>query len=1150
MDNIDTHEQARLEALKSYGILDTPPEADFDRLTRLAAQICGCPFAAMTLIDGGRQWFKSSVGLGLRETDREFSLCVQTVALARTLIVPDALADPVSSQSPMVTDAPGIRFYAGVPLMSRDGFALGALAVMDIVARNITLVQREALEMLAGHAMLLLDMRRQLRRMTATLESITDAVCLLDREWRFTYLNFEAERLMLRTSAELVGKNVWREFREAENTIFQQEFERAVRDNCAVAFEAFYAPFDMWVDVRAYPSEEGLAVYLRDVSERHRAREAIRESEERFKNVARATGDAVWDWDLKSDAIWWSDGMQTLFGYPKSEVEPGSESWANRIHPDDKEPVLRGIHAVIDGSGTIWADEYRFRRKDGSYATVLDRGYVIRDAKRKAIRMVGGMTDLTDIKLAEEEGRRAAAIQAGIVKVQQEIAATDLDLDAVMNLLAERAGELTGATAAVIYLIEGDEAVCKATSANAADQLGLRLRIDGSLTGTVIRTGAVLHCEDSELDDRVNRKATRFVKARSLITAPLRANDQIIGALAVQSRQPQAFSKRDVSNLQILVGSLSSVIQRHMVTEQLRKSEAQYRLLFDNNPHPMWVYDKETLRLLAVNRSAIEHYGYSEQEFLTMSLTDFRPPEDAQAIADEVRAIGPDEKRSGSWRHIRKDGSMIDVEITSDAIDFNGRAARLVLSNDITARKASEQEIKRLAFYDPLTQLPNRLLLVDRLQQALAGSMRSENMGALLFIDLDNFKILNDTLGHDMGDRLLQQVAQRLSTCVRASDTVARLGGDEFVIMVEDLSESVAEAATQARLVGEKILAAFTQPYQLDLYEHFTSPSIGVTLFMGRSSSVDELLKRADLAMYQAKASGRNTLRFFDPEMQRLINVRVELEADLRHGLQRNEFVLHYQPQLDDQDLVSGVEALVRWHHPGRGLVPPLEFIPLAEDTGLIMPLGQWVLQTACQQLAAWQAQPATAALSIAVNVSSRQFRHPEFVEQVLQVIRRSGINPKKLKLELTESLLVEDMESTIEKMTALKAEGVGFSLDDFGTGYSSLAYLKRLPLDELKIDQSFVRDVLTDPNGAAIARTIVALAQSLGLSVIAEGVENEAQRALLAQHGCRSYQGYLYSPPVPIAQFEAFLRTKPGVCDRSGVPAASPLTSPATLPP
>ncbi|MDO8932683.1 MAG: EAL domain-containing protein, partial [Rhodocyclaceae bacterium] len=393
-----------------------------------------------------------------------------------------------------------------------------------------------------------------------------------------------------------------------------------------------------------------------------------------------------------------------------------------------------------------------------------------------------------------------------------------------------------------------------------------------------------------------------------------------------------------------------------------------------------------------------------------------------------------------------------------------------------------------------------------------------------LFIDLDNFKTLNDTLGHDVGDLLLQHVAQRLSACVREGDTVARLGGDEFVVMLEDLSENTQEAAAQTETIGEKILTALNLPYRLAKHDCNSTPSIGATQFVGHKSSIEELLKQADLAMYQAKSAGRNALRFFDREMQAVVSARAGLEADLREGLRAQQFLLYYQAQVDDDGHMTGAEALLRWRHPQRGLVSPDDFIPLAEESGLILPLGHWVLETACRQLVAWTARPHLAHLTMAVNVSARQFRHPDFVEQVLGVLDRLGVDPKKLKIELTESLLVEDVEETIVKMTTLKARGVGFSLDDFGTGYSSLSYLKRLPVDQLKIDRSFVHDLLTDPNDLVIARTIVALGQSMGMTVIAEGVETEGQRGFLAANGCHAFQGYLFSRPLPLSEFEQLL--------------------------
>ena len=443
---------------------------------------------------------------------------------------------------------------------------------------------------------------------------------------------------------------------------------------------------------------------------------------------------------------------------------------------------------------------------------------------------------------------------------------------------------------------------------------------------------------------------------------------------------------------------------------------------------------------------------------------------------------------------------------------------------DITDRKRAEQEIERLAFYDALTGLPNRRLLLDRLQRNIATCQRARTLGALLFIDLDNFKDLNDTLGHDVGDQLLSQVAARLTATVRESDTVARFGGDEFVVMLETLDPATHLAAAQAETVANKLLAHLNLPFELDGTQHYSTPSIGITLFGDERLSVDELLKRADLAMYQAKAAGRNTQRFFDPDMQAAVNARSHLEADLRQGLARSEFFVHYQPVVDHKGKLLGAEALLRWRHPQRAMVSPGEFIPLAEQTGLILPLGQFVLQTACQQLQLWSRQPETAQLSISVNVSARQFRQAGFVAEVLNTLRAHGADATKLKLELTESLLLGDIEDTIARMAQLKNEGVGFALDDFGTGYSSLSYLKRLPLDQIKIDQSFVRDVLADPNDAAIVRTILALARSLDLRVVAEGVETTGQLAFLRLHGCEEFQGYLFGRPAPVEDIDALL--------------------------
>jgi diguanylate cyclase (GGDEF)-like protein len=415
--------------------------------------------------------------------------------------------------------------------------------------------------------------------------------------------------------------------------------------------------------------------------------------------------------------------------------------------------------------------------------------------------------------------------------------------------------------------------------------------------------------------------------------------------------------------------------------------------------------------------------------------------------------------------------------------------------------------------------------LLDRLEHALAHATRHRGLGALLFVDLDNFKSLNDSMGHDTGDMLLQQVAGRLSACTRTVDTVARLGGDEFVVLLEDLSHDALEAASQAEAVAEKIIESLNRAYEIHENVHFSSPSIGITLFGEHPEKMGEPLKRADAAMYQAKAAGRNTLCFFDPQTQSAVNARLELESGLRVALQGDQFVVHYQAQVDAEGAVVGAELLLRWQHPKRGLVPPGEFIGLAEETRLIIPIGAWVLEQACRQLAQWAGQPQFDALCLSVNVSARQFHDPNFVQCVMDILNSAGARPNRLKIELTESLLVNNVEDVIVKMTALKKLGVGFSLDDFGTGYSSLSYLKRLPLDQLKIDQGFVRDILDDPNDAAIAKMVVALAGSLSLDVIAEGVETREQQDFLRGLGCTNYQGYLFSRPVRLDQFLDYVK-------------------------
>jgi diguanylate cyclase (GGDEF)-like protein/PAS domain S-box-containing protein len=595
---------------------------------------------------------------------------------------------------------------------------------------------------------------------------------------------------------------------------------------------------------------------------------------------------------------------------------------------------------------------------------------------------------------------------------------------------------------------------------------------------------------------------------------------EVEGLRKDQSEFPMELSlaQWEIAEGRFVTGTVRDITERKQTEQQLRVAATAFE-----SQEGMMITDANQV-ILRVNRAFTRITGYTAEEAIGQPSSLLKSSRHDAAF---YAAMWESLQGTGTWQgeiwNRRKNGEIYPEWLFITAVfDGHGQVTNYVAAfSDITQRKQAEDKIEQLAFYDPLTGLPNRRLLVDRLRQAIASGARNARHGALLFIDLDNFKTLNDTLGHDIGDLLLQQVARRLATCVREGDSVARLGGDEFVVMLEDLSDNAQDAATQTEVVGEKILATLNKPYQLASYAHHSTPSIGVTLFADHQGTIDDLLKRADLAMYQAKAAGRNTLRFFEPEMQAVVTTRAALEAGLREAFLKNQFLLHYQGQFDGEGCLTGVEALLRWQHPQRGLVPPLEFIPLAEDTGLILPIGLWVLETACEQLSVWAKRPETADLTMAVNVSAHQFRQPDFVGQVLAALDCNNADAGKLKLELTESMLVSNVEDIIAKMTTLKAKGVGFSLDDFGTGYSSLSYLKRLPLDQLKIDQSFVREVLTNSNDTAIAQTIIALGQNLGLAVIAEGVETEAQRDFLAASGCHNFQGYLFGRPGPAEELQ-----------------------------
>lgn len=806
---------------------------------------------------------------------------------------------------------------------------------------------------------------------------------------------------------------------------------------------------------------------------------ALRESESRLNLTEHTAGVGSWSLSLDTGLLVHSDEFASILGLQPGETVRSTDDMVARCNPEWRKGIRQRLEHCAH-AGQAFDEEIQVMVPGLMPKWVRAVGSAVRGPDGQILRIQGAMQDISAQKLAlQETTLLAMRLTTTLASITE--AFVTLDRQCCFTYLNQ----------------ESERLLQKSTS----ELLGLE----------------VWHDFGAGLAQRLREQLTRAIQSNRRVE--LEDHFPTLGKWLEVRAYPFAEG---------LAVYFRDVTERRRSQEQLMLLETSVARLNDIVAIAEASPDiNEEPRIVFVNDAFEQHTGYSRTEVLGQTprmLLDLDPTN--AKLKDIAAGLQGKQQARTELMVRRKNGAWFWVELEVVSVQPNAEEVThwVAVGRDITQRKNAEDMIRHLAFYDALTDLPNRQLLLDRLQRALAESARTGQFGALMFIDLDNFKILNDTLGHHMGDQLLQKVAARLTQSVRKTDTVARLGGDEFVVMVDDLSTDREAAVYKARALAEKVLHTLREPFQLTGHQHFATPSIGVTSFCRNQSDVGELLKQADLAMYQAKTLGRNTLCFFDPAMQASVSNNAAVSVDLREGLQEQQFVVHYQPQVDRDGAIASVEALVRWNHPRHGLVMPADFIPVAEDTGLILPLGQWVLETACAQLAAWENDRATNELSISVNVSVRQFRHPDFVDMVMEAIQYTRIRPHKLKLELTESLLADRMEITIEKMGLLKALGVTLSLDDFGVGYSSLSLLKRLPLDQLKIDKGFVADVLTDPSDAAISRAIIALAQSLGLQVVAEGVETVEQRDFLAAQGCGYFQGYLFAPPLPIAELDARL--------------------------
>jgi diguanylate cyclase (GGDEF)-like protein/PAS domain S-box-containing protein len=808
--------------------------------------------------------------------------------------------------------------------------------------------------------------------------------------------------------------------------------------------------------------------------------DALRDSEFRWKFAIEGSGGGLWDWNVTANQVFFSKTWKQLLGYAEAEIGGNLAEWERHIHPEDKARVLARLQEHLDGKTPAYVSEHRALCKDGSYKWILDHGLVVsRDAENNPLRVIGTLSDIAERKAAEI---RLRMLSTAIEQSPTSVVITNLDAE--IEYVNPCFTEATGYSLA--------EALGKNPSVLQSGLTDVTVYADMWHTLTAGRTW---------VGEFINKRKDGEIYFEEAHISPV---TDIDGAVSHY------------------VAVKVDITARKLAEDNLRIAAAVFQ-----SQEGMIVADADSM-ILRVNSAFTKITGYSA--------------EDVVGSTPKVLSSGRHEKvfyeamweainKSGTWEgevwNHRKNGEaylerLIITAVKNDAGKVTNYVATMT---DITSSKEASEEIHNLAFYDPLTQLPNRRLLLDRLKQALVASERSGKHGALLFLDLDHFKTLNDTLGHDMGDQLLKQVSARLSGCVRKVDTVARIGGDEFVVLLENLSSKPIEAAAQTEIIATKIRVALGRPFNIGSHEHHSTCSIGATLFFDQEQAgVEAILKQADIAMYQSKDSGRNAIHFFDQEMQDAVTARANLEHELRVALAQKQFQLYFQPQVDHAGKLLGAEVLIRWNHPQQGIILPGHFINLAEETGLILPIGQWVLDTACAQLEKWQENPHTKKLTLSVNVSAKQFRQTDFVDHVQSVINHYAINPALLKLELTESILFKDINGMISTMQALREIGICFELDDFGTGYSSLQYLKKLPLSQLKIDQSFVRDITIDSNDRTLVLTIITMAHSLGLEVIAEGVETREQFEFLRDHGCDHYQGYLFGRPVPLYEFEALL--------------------------
>tara|TARA_R110002126_G_scaffold33382_15_gene104478 strand:- start:7889 stop:11182 length:3294 start_codon:yes stop_codon:yes gene_type:complete len=1087
-------EAVRLLALKRTALLDSPAEERFDRITRLAAFIFNVQTCLISLVDGDRQWFKSKVGLDACQTDRDISFCGHAILHPDIFIVTDATKDDRFSANPLVTEKPYIRFYAGAPVCDPSGQPIGTLCLIDPQPRDFTISEKRVLRELADmveHEIARLDqetlqqkLSAGMTRTTSIMATLPDMVFVIDRNFRFSMCNEHPD--LLKPQQEILGQKIL--------DVLPNELGHQLMDNVKQAFDNgnvihhtyTFKKLNKSFEARYKKIDENeVLIIIRNTTEQTAAHSAIR----RLSEVARQTTNGVVITDIGGLVVWINEAFTSITGYSIEDMlgkKPGE-----LLQGADTAPaIVNEMREALALQQSFNVDVLNYSKEQKPYWARIACSPLLNE-EGELNGYIAIQTDITKEKRDEELIRNSENLLKAVIDANT-IGTWRLNLQNGELVINDKWASLLGYEFSELLPITR-ETWERLTHPD--DLAYCAVQIEKHAAGLI---------PIYEANIRMKHKNGEWVWINTRGRVSTRTSD---------------------GYAEWLLGTHFDINDQIKAESSLNEKSKQMEAVVESLLDGIITIDSKG-KVLTFNQAANEIFGYSDEEILGRNISmlmgsPHREHHDSYLSNYINRGISDITGRIRELDALHKNGTSFPIELGVVEVKMAGETNFIGIVRDITQRKKREQEIHQLAFYDPLTLLPNRRLLLDRLLGAMTHCSRANNFAALMFLDLDNFKNLNDSAGHNKGDLLLCQVAERLVSSVRQGDTVSRLGGDEFVVVVSDLSNDKETAANQAESLAQKIMAHLAQEYDLEGLTYNSSASIGVTMFNSTSVSKEDLLKQADMAMYKAKEAGRNGVQFFDPKMQVAVSSRATLIHDLYNAIQQQQFTLFYQKQIDQNGRVVGVEALLRWFHPEKGMISPAQFIPLTEETGLIVPIGDWILQQACETLVNWAKQPVTNNLSVAVNISVVQFSKENFVQKVINLLKDSGANPQLLKLEITESLLANNIPDVKAKMRELQQCGVTFSIDDFGTGYSSLSYLKQLPINQLKIDQSFVRDIINSTNDKAIAQAIITLASSMDLQVIAEGVETEDQRALLHRMGCNTYQGYLFGKPCGLEELK-----------------------------